>query len=149
MGWAAMSNKMPGCHLANAWRSRSKHILQWRYYTAMKYQFIHSFMMMNESKWWNHRHKHKSYVLERNNNLFISEELKEIVMKGMVATRVQNSVDVRAGVKSQFQEFCERHAVCLGRHWRVWSLLTNEHILTNWYWRNYLFAWKWMRTSKV
>ena len=26
-----MSNKMPGCHLANAWRSRSKHILQWRY----------------------------------------------------------------------------------------------------------------------
>ena len=35
-----MSNKMPGCHLANAWRSRSKHILQWRYYTAMKYQFI-------------------------------------------------------------------------------------------------------------
>ena len=30
-GWAAMSNKMPGCHLANAWRSRSKHILQWRY----------------------------------------------------------------------------------------------------------------------
>ena len=31
-----MSNKMPGCHLANAWRSRSKHILQWRYYTAMQ-----------------------------------------------------------------------------------------------------------------
>ena len=29
--WAAMSNKTPGCHLANAWRSRSKHILQWRY----------------------------------------------------------------------------------------------------------------------
>ena len=26
-----MSNKMPGCHLANAWRSRSKLILQWRY----------------------------------------------------------------------------------------------------------------------
>ena len=26
-----MSNKMPGCHLANAWRSRSKHILQWWY----------------------------------------------------------------------------------------------------------------------
>ena len=26
-----MSNKMPGCHLANAWRSRLKHILQWRY----------------------------------------------------------------------------------------------------------------------
>ena len=25
-------------------RSRSKHILQWRYYTAMKYQFIHSFI---------------------------------------------------------------------------------------------------------
>ena len=22
MGWAAMSHKMPGCHLANAWRSR-------------------------------------------------------------------------------------------------------------------------------
>ena len=26
-----MSNKMPSCHLANAWRSRSKHVLQWRY----------------------------------------------------------------------------------------------------------------------
>ena len=26
MGWAAMSHKMPGCHLANAWRSCSKHI---------------------------------------------------------------------------------------------------------------------------
>ena len=26
-----MPNKLPGCHLANAWRSRSKHILQWRY----------------------------------------------------------------------------------------------------------------------
>ena len=44
-GWA-VSNKMPGCHLANAWRSRSKHILQWRYSTAMKYQFIHSFIIM-------------------------------------------------------------------------------------------------------
>ena len=41
-----MSNKMPGCHLANARRSRSKHILQWRYYTAMKYQFIHSFIFL-------------------------------------------------------------------------------------------------------
>ena len=30
--------------LMNTWRSRSKHILQWRYYTAMKYQFIHSFV---------------------------------------------------------------------------------------------------------
>ena len=38
MGWAAVSNKKPGCHLANAWISRSIHILQWRY-TAMKYQF--------------------------------------------------------------------------------------------------------------
>ena len=45
--WAAMSNKMPGCHLANAWRSRSKHILQWWYYTAMKYQFIHSFIRIS------------------------------------------------------------------------------------------------------
>ena len=49
MGWAAMSNKMPGCHLVNAWRSRSKHILQWRYYTAMKYQFIHSFRVVHGS----------------------------------------------------------------------------------------------------
>ena len=41
-GWAGhlcQIHKMSGCHLANAWRSRSKHILQWRYYTAMKYQF--------------------------------------------------------------------------------------------------------------
>ena len=32
-GWAEQlcQNKLPGCHLANAWRSRSKHILQWRY----------------------------------------------------------------------------------------------------------------------
>ena len=42
MGWTAMSNKMPGCHLANAWRSCSKHILQWRYYTAMKYHHASS-----------------------------------------------------------------------------------------------------------
>ena len=37
-GWA-MSNKMPGCHIANAWISRSKHILQLQYNAAMKYQF--------------------------------------------------------------------------------------------------------------
>ena len=44
MGWAAMSNKLPGCHLANAWRSRSKHILQWRYRNEVSvHSFIHSF----------------------------------------------------------------------------------------------------------
>ena len=44
--WAGQlcQNKMPGCHLTDAWRSHSKHILQWRYYTTMKYQFIHSFI---------------------------------------------------------------------------------------------------------
>ena len=52
MGWAAMSNKMPGCHLANVWRSRSKHILQWRYYTAMKYQFMHACMTTSPVPWW-------------------------------------------------------------------------------------------------
>ena len=40
MGWAAMSNKMPGCHLANAWRSRSKHIIQWRYRNEVSVQSI-------------------------------------------------------------------------------------------------------------
>ena len=39
MGWGAVSNKMPGCHLANAWRSRSKHILQWRYRNEVSIQF--------------------------------------------------------------------------------------------------------------
>ena len=39
MGLTPISNRMSICHLANAWRSRSKHILQWKYYTAMKYQF--------------------------------------------------------------------------------------------------------------
>ena len=29
---------MPGCHLANAWRSRSKHILQWRYRNEVWFQ---------------------------------------------------------------------------------------------------------------
>ena len=40
-GWAggAVSNKMPGCHLANACRSRSKHILQWRYRNEVSIQF--------------------------------------------------------------------------------------------------------------
>ena len=38
MGWAAMSNKMPGCHLANAWRIRSKQILQWRYRNQVSVQ---------------------------------------------------------------------------------------------------------------
>ena len=39
MGQTSVSNEMSGCHLANAWRSRLKHILQWQYYTAMKLQF--------------------------------------------------------------------------------------------------------------
>ena len=46
MGWAPVSNKMPGCHLANAWRSPSKHILQWRYCTAVMYQFNQSILYM-------------------------------------------------------------------------------------------------------
>ena len=46
MGWAAMSNKLRGCHLANAWRSRSKHILQWRYRNeASVHSFIHCTLM--------------------------------------------------------------------------------------------------------
>ena len=46
MGWAAMSNKMPGCHLANAWRSRSKHILQWRYRNEVSvHSFIHQILV--------------------------------------------------------------------------------------------------------
>ena len=36
-----MSNKLPGCHLANALRSRSKHILQWRYRNEVS---VHSFI---------------------------------------------------------------------------------------------------------
>ena len=40
-----MSNKMPGCHLANAWRSRSKHILQWWYRNEVSVQSI------NQSSW--------------------------------------------------------------------------------------------------
>ena len=43
-GWAGQLCQIRSRALANAWRSRSKHILQWRYYTAMKYQFIHSFI---------------------------------------------------------------------------------------------------------
>ena len=35
-----MSNKMSGCHLANAGRSRSKHILQWRYRYEVSVQSI-------------------------------------------------------------------------------------------------------------
>ena len=33
---------MPGGHLANAWRSRSKHILQWRYRNEVSVQSINS-----------------------------------------------------------------------------------------------------------
>ena len=35
-----MSNTIPGCHPANAWRSRSKHILQWRYRNEVSVQSI-------------------------------------------------------------------------------------------------------------
>ena len=49
MGWAAMSNKLPGWHLANAWRSRSKHILQWRYRNEVSvHSFIHCDKMFTE-----------------------------------------------------------------------------------------------------
>ena len=48
MGWAAMSNKMPGCHLANAWRRRSKHILQWRYRNEVSVQSINQ---INHCAW--------------------------------------------------------------------------------------------------
>ena len=38
-----MSNKLPGCRLANAWKSRSKHILQWRYRNEVSvHSFIHT-----------------------------------------------------------------------------------------------------------
>ena len=51
--WAAMSNKMPGCHLANAWRNRSKHILQWRYRNEVSVQFnqsiVRTFIMIHLS----------------------------------------------------------------------------------------------------
>ena len=43
MGWAAVSNKMPGFYPANAWRSRSKHILQWRYRNEVSVQSNNKF----------------------------------------------------------------------------------------------------------
>ena len=44
-GWAGQLcqiHKLPGCHLANAWRSRSKHILQWRYRNEVSVHSINS-----------------------------------------------------------------------------------------------------------
>ena len=40
MGWAPVSNQMSGCMSSSECLKKSfKYILQWRYYTAMKYQF--------------------------------------------------------------------------------------------------------------
>ena len=39
-----MSNKLPGCRLANARRSRSKHILQWWYHNEVS---VHLFINTN------------------------------------------------------------------------------------------------------
>ena len=46
MGCAAVSNKMPGYHLANAWRSRSKDILQWRYHNEVSVQSTNQLLLI-------------------------------------------------------------------------------------------------------
>ena len=54
-----MSNKLPGCHLANACRSRSKHILQWRYRNEVSLNIFNFLDVLAE----------KNYININNNNL--------------------------------------------------------------------------------
>ena len=44
MGWAAMSNKLPGCHLAEILPEEVVRNTSFSVGIAMKYQFIHSFI---------------------------------------------------------------------------------------------------------
>ena len=90
MGWAAMSNKLPGCHLANAWRSRSKHILQWRYYRNEV--SVHSFIHSSETKLIPSYKVLVPWIFQWNSS-GLSKEMLEWVFGGQMSFLMPTSLD--------------------------------------------------------
>ena len=133
MGWAPVSNKMPGCHLANAWRNRSKHILQWQYYTAMKYQFNSIQLLINWAtiEYWIELNWIEYWNIEQQNITIKCVVEIQFISKGLL----QDMKDINNILNPAFCSIVLR-PTCLG-HVDAWSILqvqTGWHTLPRFSW---------------